>query len=127
MFWTSIISRSQSINNDNLNTLKRLICGLKDPIPQQEQSGVYKINCNDCPAIYIDETERQISTRVNEHTEAYNSRLRRRNSTFAEHLLQSGHTFQKDDVQLLHIESSYFTRRASEDIEITRHSNISLE
>ena len=105
----------------NTNTLKHHLCALKDPIPKFERSGVYKISCSDCPAIYIGETERQLKVRIGEHVEAFTSNLSKRKSAFAEHLLQAGHTFDRDSTSLLHVENSYSKRRALEDFEIERH------
>jgi len=44
----------------SLNTTRQNLCRLKDPIPQTQRSGVYRITCGDCPATYIGETGRQI-------------------------------------------------------------------
>lgn len=105
----------------NFNTLSSNICNLKDPIPTLEKSGVYKLTCSDCPAIYIGETERQLKIRVSEHIEAYTSNLSKRKSAFAEHLLNCSHTFKGEGAVLLHVENSFRRRRALEDIEIIRH------
>ncbi|KAL6420081.1 hypothetical protein ACFW04_014146 [Cataglyphis niger] len=48
--------------------LNSLIKHGKDGLPISKRTeGVYKINCNNCSASYIDQTKRYLSTRVKEH------------------------------------------------------------
>lgn len=49
-----------------LSTLRDLIA-LKTPIPKNRQSGIYKLNCPDCPASYIGQTGRPLEVRIREH------------------------------------------------------------
>ena len=104
----------------SLNTVQRLFCHLKDPIPKDERSGVYKISCGDCDAVYIGETGRQLKVRIKEHLDAVRKNRPER-STFASHLLQSGHSVDRIEVSLLHIESSFRKRLTLESIQIIKH------
>ena len=103
-------------------TIKGLFVRLKDRIPEDEKSGVYKLECNDCMSVYIGETSRQLKIRVGEHEKAWeDSKVGK--SAFADHLLAYGHSFRKGSEVLLHKESSDFKRIALEHIEIIRHKN----
>ncbi|XP_055645147.1 uncharacterized protein LOC129781412 [Toxorhynchites rutilus septentrionalis] len=52
------------------NTLRDLLCNLKDKIPPDEKSGIYEIPCLDCPAVYIGQTRRKIKVRIREYKTA---------------------------------------------------------
>ncbi|XP_055623481.1 uncharacterized protein LOC129766908 [Toxorhynchites rutilus septentrionalis] len=52
------------------NTLRDLLCNLKDKISPDEQSGIYEIPCRDCPAVYIGQTRRKVKVRIREHRTA---------------------------------------------------------
>lgn len=56
------------------NTLRDLLCNLKDKVPPDEQSGIYQIPCGDCPAIYIGQTRRKVKVRLKEHKSAVESK-----------------------------------------------------
>jgi hypothetical protein len=59
-------------------------------IYEYNQSGVYQLKCKDCPLKYIGKTGRTFKTRYNEHI--YAIKTNRRNSKYAEHILDTGHT-----------------------------------
>ncbi|XP_058839239.1 uncharacterized protein LOC131694763 [Topomyia yanbarensis] len=46
------------------NTLKDLLCNLKDKVPTDQKSGIYQIPCKDCPAVYIGQTRRKFKVRI---------------------------------------------------------------
>ena len=104
----------------NPTTLKKLFVRLKDPIPVDERSGVYKIECSDCRGVYIGETSRQMKVRVDEHFKAWSSGNLGK-SAFADHLINSGHSFREGSGKLLHKEYSYRKRIVLEHIKIIRH------
>jgi len=106
----------------NPTTVKGLFVKLKDRVPTDERSGVYKIECRDCNGVYIGETSRQMKIRVAEHLDAWKKR-REGESAFADHLVNSGHSFRAGSEVLLHKENSYYKRTALEHIEIIRHLN----
>ena len=50
------------------NTLTQILSRPKEPIPYQDRTNVvYKIPCQDCNAVYIGQTSRQLKTRIKEH------------------------------------------------------------
>ena len=78
---------------------------------------VYKINCEDCPASYVGETERSLGKRVKEHDG--------KSSAVAKHMQTEGHQFNKDAVEIVDIEGDWFRRGVKEAIQI-RQLNPSL-
>ena len=106
----------------NPTTVKRLFVRLKDRVPTDESSGVYKLECGDCGGVYIGETGRQMKIRVAEHLEAWR-KGRVGVSAFADHLINSNHSFRDGSEELLHRENSFCKRIALEHIEIIRHLN----
>src|SRR5436190_1276689 len=95
------------IGNIFQNTLKRFNCTVsfktnntlgskvtrdenKDSDPYST-SGVYKITCNECDCRYIGQTGREFKTRFKEHIRALRSP--ETDSKFAEHLIESNHTY----------------------------------
>ena len=54
-----------------ITTLRQLLINVKDKDePRNRQGAVYKINCSDCHASYIDETGGNLTTRLTEHKRA---------------------------------------------------------
>ena len=92
---------------------------LKDRVPRNEMSGVYRIDCN---GVYIGQTGRQLKIRVAEHMKAW-EKNNEGESAFADHLIASGHRIREGSEVLLHRENAYFKRIALENIEIIRHGN----
>ena len=67
------------------NTIRSQLVHPKDKVLTQDKTGtVYRIQCDDCPAAYVGETERILSTRVGEHS--------RRSSAFGEHCSRDKHS-----------------------------------
>ncbi|XP_055543038.1 uncharacterized protein LOC129728613 [Wyeomyia smithii] len=52
------------------NTLRDLLCNLKDKVPPDEHSGIYRILCQNCPSVYIGQTRRKVKVRIKEHKHA---------------------------------------------------------
>ena len=84
--------------------MRKLFCKSKDPIPKNEKSGVYRIDCGECPATYIGETGRKLSTRFGEHIAAHRNKQSNK-SAFAGHLLMSSHSPDNAEVTLVHEEN----------------------
>jgi hypothetical protein len=81
--------------------LNTLMNSSKDCISNWEKSGVYKLKCGDCDANYVGQTGRSFQTRIAEHTSA--RRMGNRSSKFAEHLLDTGHSFNPtNNVEFIH-------------------------
>ena len=93
---------------------------LKDATPLTFKSGVYKLQCLQCPALYIGETSRKFSTRFSEHKPSLgcNQSADEKCSRFALHLNTTGHPFHKDSLSVLHTEDSYKKRITLEALEI---------
>ena len=69
-------------------TLRRLLTNVKDKDePEHKPGAVYKIKCSDCQVTYIDETGRNLTTRLNEHKRA--TKKGALNNNIAEHHLKT--------------------------------------
>jgi hypothetical protein len=55
------------VYNNNGEKLSNLLGSTKDKIPDDEKSGIYEINCQDCDATYIGKSKRKIKIRGKEH------------------------------------------------------------
>ena len=118
---------SRILRQSNLNpafytllNLKHIFSHLKDPIHLRDKSGVYKLECEDCPATYIGQSGRKMRIRIAEHTNAVRKN-RPTESAFAAHLLETGHSFDElTGVSLLHCENKGRRLTALENIEITK-------
>ena len=87
----------------NKYTLKHMLVNTKKTdtnINKLDLSGVYKINCGDCPAVYIGKTKRSLKIRFNEHLKS--TKLENPNSGLAKHLKTANHNCTDDRVVLLH-------------------------
>ena len=95
---------------------------MKDPIALEDKSGVFRLQCNDCPVIYVGQSGRKIKDRISEHERAVRLNTPEK-SPFAAHLLASGHTFEETvGTRLLHREDTYRKRIALENLEIKKAS-----
>lgn len=75
----------------NRNTIANMLFNSKDKIPPLERSGIYRISCNLCGKLYVGQSGRAIATRLAEHERSW--RLKKRDSTFAEHAFNECHAF----------------------------------
>jgi len=102
------IEYHEKVGNILLNTLKNHNCTLsfktnntvgsklmqneKSALPDPySSSGVYRIKCSDCESFYIGQTGREFKTRFKEHIRAITRPDR--DSKFAEHIINSNHTY----------------------------------
>ena len=76
---------------------------------------MYRIECGDCPRVYIGETDRKMITRVNKHLSAWFSSSFGK-SAFSDHLLISGHAYKGGSAKLLRQERSFRKRLAGGDL-----------
>jgi len=91
----------------------------KDLIPPPlSKSGVYLLQCRDCPSVYVGECRRAFRTRIEDHVHTYETRNHTK-SAFARHLLQEEHT--GDEEKILHFERNNTKRLVVENIEIVKH------
>ena len=84
---------------------------LKDPVPRYERSGVYFLQCHDCPSGYV-----QFKIQECEHIDDSSS-------AFGAHLMSTGHSYIGGSSKLLYIECNYYRRLAFEHIEIVMNKN----
>ena len=106
-----------------VNRARDLFVKLKDPLPPEEKSGVYKLNCSDCSAVYIGQTGRKLTSRVLEHERAVRLKTPEK-SAFAAHLLDTQHTFDKETgAHLLHCMGKGRKLSALETVEIIHAKN----
>ena len=87
------ILRKHGVNtyNSSNGNLKSLICSLKDCTNNQEKSGIYEIDCQNCCKKYRGQTSRRIADRYTEHERAW--RLKNPSkSAIAQHCIEEQHT-----------------------------------
>ncbi|EFN66120.1 hypothetical protein EAG_10640, partial [Camponotus floridanus] len=107
----------------SLNKLNTIIKAYKDGILKGSLTNVvYKIECENCDAIYVGQTNRKLSTRINEHKKNINKNTTNR-FVITEHRLNFNHEFKWDDVKILDRETFYYKRLISEMIYIKRQHN----
>ena len=82
-------------------TISSLI-NLKDPIPRNRQSGIYKLTCGICDAQYICQTGQAIAVRLSEHRTAFNTQ-KAADSAMAEHSLREDHSFNNVSGKMLRV------------------------
>ena len=96
-----------------VTTLRGLLTNVKDKEkPEDRQGAVYKIKCCDCQASYIDETGRNLSTRLTEHKRA--TRNVDVNNHIAEHHLKTKHQIDWDSATCITYSTDYYQRLTSE-------------
>ena len=114
-----------SIDYDLLIKCNYLFCPKHGQCPhkvtlKEKIGAVYRIQCGDCPASYVGETERCLGVRVKEHS--YKSTK----SAFAQHCKRQKHStnpkgkirIQDSQVAVLHQEPDWFKRGVAESIHI---------
>ena len=88
----------------------------------KDQIGVYKLNCNDCPMIYIGESGRDIHIRAKEHMN--DIRLAKPTSSPFSHIQEfPSHHFSPNNIVLLEEERRRFPRKFKESLQILKSSN----
>lgn len=94
----------------------------KDATDVLKKSGVYKLKCPDCDAVYVGQTGRTFEIRYKEHLRSF--RLNKNDSTFSNHILESNHTFPNlENINILHTHEKSRKLNLLESIEIYK-SNI---
>jgi hypothetical protein len=127
------ISKILKKNNKNVayysrKSLKSYLVQNKDKIDKINQSGVYKLNCNDCESHYIGQTGRSFKIRLKEHLACY--RNKNDKSNFALHLNEQNHSFNNTTgISFLHLSEKSKKLNKLEALEINRlkyNNNINL-
>ena len=102
--------------------LRSELCHLKDKKTSQEKSGVvYKIDCEDCNAKYVGETGRQVRDRMTEHQR--DIRNKKPASKVYEHVRETGHNFNFENISILDNCSNRKTRLHLESIHTFKQPN----
>lgn len=106
-----------------VSTLKGLLSRPKDPVPQEQKTGViYQIPCQDCDVVYIGETGRAFATRKKEHMTCV--RLDKCDkSALADHANHTGHDIAWQESSILAQEPRWIQRRWLEAIKISKNKN----
>ncbi|XP_062708533.1 uncharacterized protein LOC134288261 [Aedes albopictus] len=94
------------------NTLRDLLCNLKDKVPPDEQSGIYQIPCKDCPAVYIGQTRRKVKVRIREHKNAVVSK-KSNESSVAAHTVETDHEIDWGSAKIVKTRR-FFTKKATQ-------------
>jgi len=103
-----------------VNKLRNIIKAHKDPFPNLcKKNVVYKFNCNNCEAIYVDQTKRQLKTKIVEHHIKRNTSI---HSVITDHRIISDHDFDWNNVEILDVERNLNKRLISEMINIISQS-----
>lgn len=90
-----------SIVYKSKNKLSDLLGSTKDKKDSLQKSGIYRIQCNECNAVYIGQTKRAVITRFKEHLKCIKNKQMNK-SAFAAHALQNGHlNITTDNVKLI--------------------------
>jgi len=102
------------------NKLNKFIKVHTDPLPVASRPNVvYKINCQNCDALYVGQTKRILNTRISEHR----NHIRRNSlqtSVITDHHLEFNHEFDWDNVEMLDEEINCNKRLISEMIHIKK-------
>ena len=105
------------------NSLRKLLSpSLNTPPQQHNRSGIYKLKCNDCNKFYIGKTGRTFITRFKEHTRAITHP--NTHSTFAEHIINTNHTYTNIDnnLDILHFKHNSRKLDVLEQFEIYKNT-----
>ena len=93
-----------------LTTLRNMLVQVKDPVPQGMKSGVvYQVGYQDCPATYVWQTARALSQRLKEHKSALTNGHPEK-SAIAEHAMDTGHTIDWDNAQIMALMLKFYQR-----------------
>lgn len=102
------------------NSLGKLIKNNKSKTDNLKKSGVYKLQCNDCPKTYIGQTGRCFNKRIKEH---YSSFINgKSDSNYGLHLRECNHSFNQN-FKILHSENKGHRLNLLETLEINKLKN----
>ena len=83
-------------------------------------NGIYQIECQNCDALYIEQSGRPFRTRIKEHLNAINKQIP--TTGFAEHIIETKHLF-NGKFKILHIEEKGLRLNCLENLEIRKAVN----
>jgi predicted GIY-YIG superfamily endonuclease len=85
---------------------------------------VYNIECNDCNAIYVGNTKRKLSTRLNEHKKAFQCDYIK--SHIAEHAINCRHQILFENPKIAFTEKNYYSRKFLESWNIEKNKKFNI-
>ncbi len=101
-----------SVHMKPFNTLRGRLVHPKDKVDPKDKTGVvYHITCSDCEVAYVGETERSLKKRLTEH--------KRSSSPVGHHMIYNDHSFDPEQVSIVHQEPGWFHRGIAEAIHIS--------
>lgn len=107
----------------NNNKLSDLLGSTKDRKNNLEKSGIYRIKCSECDAVYIGQTKRSVKKRFNEHLKCIEHQYLRK-SAFAAHAVINEHlNVTIDNVELVKCVSDERRLDAYECVHIKKNNN----
>lgn len=89
------------------------LSALKDRTTLLDRSGIYRASCGDCDAVYVGQTGRKLSKRINEHKS-------KNDSAVYKHCSLMGHDPDHANFELLHTCGKGRTMNALEEIETAK-------
>ena len=107
---TEKITKTIRKNNQNINIayiiqnkMQQLYSKLKDPISQdQNQNIIYAIPCNSCNKVYIRQTKRWLSKRIQEHKLSIkHQHITKEKTAVVTHYQETGHTLNFDETKII--------------------------
>lgn len=108
--------------NKITNKFNSLITLGKDKLNKFDNKNVvYKIGCQDCDSIYIGQTSQLLKNRSSQHRNCVKNRDSK--SALANHVIDTGHTIDFNNIKILDIEPHKKIREFSEMLHIHTHKN----
>ena len=102
----------------------RMFANLKSKISKEDKSGlVYKIECGDCDAVYIGETNQKFAMRKYQHRNDCKKTITKNSSALAMHAIDKGHNFNFDQAKILKMEQNKLKLQIHEVNQIIIHEN----
>ncbi|XP_037943618.1 uncharacterized protein LOC119676450 [Teleopsis dalmanni] len=102
----------------------------KDPIDPFEKCGVYKIECGSCNKVYIGQTKRPLSVRLEEHLKEAREAPKKMNphikSNVARHIVKENHHINKENAQIIKNVRDSWKLETAESIEIHKYQTTTL-
>lgn len=122
---TTITQDNTIFAHKSNKTLRQIFSNTKDQIDKQQQYDVvYEVECNGsdgqkCGQIYIGTTKRALGVRISEHqSDIRNSKM---NTALSQHILETGHKANFENVRILDKERRVNTRYTIESLRIQQN------
>jgi 2-hydroxy-3-keto-5-methylthiopentenyl-1-phosphate phosphatase len=109
------------------NTLQNLLYKRNNKNLLDKSHVVYKLSCKNCSYVYIGQTSKKLSTRLNQHDSAIRNNHPNQ-SNVAKHAINFNHHIDFESPIIAHVENNFRARLTLEALEIEKHKlkNINL-